>query len=255
MSNENMILSPKEITDFTINIGKAKANFSPWRTRLLSIMAGVFISIGAMASTKVAVVLDGMQISSILSSFVFTIGIVGVVISGGELFTGNILLTLAALDKKITIKQTLTNWLRVYIWNFIGAILFALIVFSTFYNDKNLLSSFHFILASKLSIGFLKSFFLGVLCNILVCFSVWISFSSKDGISKMLLSMFPIFIFVLLKYEHIVANMFYYSVGIFSGLDINPITLILKYLLPVTLGNIVGGVLFSAAYYYAFKKF
>lgn len=249
-----MMLSPAEITDFTSDIGKSKADFSPWRTRLLSIMAGVFISIGGAASAKANVTLAGSKFASLTGSILFSIGLILVLVAGAELFTGNVLLVVAKLDNKISIKALVINWVRVYIWNFIGAAFFAILIFAAFGKDDPVIKNIAAMLIGKTSYSFIQCVSLGFLCNLLVCLAVWMSFGAKQVTGKMLASAFPILVFVFMKFEHIVANFFYYIAGILGGTEASIVDIITKSLIPVTLGNILGGLFVGAMYYASYHK-
>ncbi|MCI6609375.1 MAG: formate/nitrite transporter family protein [Ezakiella sp.] len=248
------IKSSKEITTYVSDLGVSKATYAPIKTRLLAMLAGMFIAIGGIASSKVNLLLADSPFKSIFAAATFTIGIVLVLVAGAELFTGNILITVGYLDKKLNKKQVLTNWCRVYVWNFIGSILFALLTYLALKDSEDYANYFKNIVVSKTSLGFFKALILGILCNILVCLSVWCSYASSEGAGKFLLATFPIFIFVLMGYEHIVANMFYFTVGYLFGSDVSVWTAILQSFIPVTIGNIIGGAFIGMVYQIANKN-
>lgn len=254
MDNFKMMLSPAEITDFTSDIGKSKASFSPWRTRLLSVMAGMFIAIGGAASTKANVILSGSKYASITGSILFSLGLILVLVAGAELFTGNILLVVAKLDKKIGAKELALNWLRVYVWNFIGAAFFAFMICTAFGRDDQVIRATSAMLALKTSYSFIQCISLSFLCNLLVCLAVWMSFGAKQVTGKILASAFPIIVFVFMKFEHIVANFFYYTAGILGGTEVPIADIILKSVIPVTIGNILGGLFVGIMYYASYHK-
>lgn len=245
------IHSPAEMLQIARDIGIQKSQKTPHRTRALAFMAGMFIAIGASASVKILTVMHDNPLQYFLSALVFTIGIVSVILAGGELFTGNILLVEAYLSRAISLRAMLVNWCRVYFWNFIGSIFFAVLTYWTS-RETAFSDTVHLIGSAKvLDLGFLQAFILGVLCNILVCLSVWTSYAAPDALGKFFLSAFPVLIFVLLKYEHSVANMFYipYAMMVDGSLPIG--RAFLMNVLPVTLGNIAGGAIIAAAYHAA----
>lgn len=254
MDNLKAMLSPNEITDFTSDIGKSKAHFSRWRTRLLAVMAGVFISIGGAASTKASTVMAGAKYASLVSSVLFSIGLILVLVAGAELFTGNILMIVSLLDKKISFKEVIVNWLRVYLWNFIGSFLFAIIIFSALSGDDPVIKATAVILKNKTSYSFIQCVSLGFLCNLLVCLAVWMSFGAKQVTGKIFASAFPIAIFVFMKFEHIVANFYYYIEGVLAGSDVPIQEIITHSLIPVTIGNILGGLFVGIIYYFSYHR-
>lgn len=246
--------TPAEITDFVSDLSVKKATYKPTTTRILASFAGMFIAIGGAASSKINVLMADSPFKSIAAALSFTIGIVLVLIAGGELFTGNILISVGFLDKKINIKQVLTNWLRVWCWNFVGAIFFSLLTYVVIKGNPKDLEFFQNILLKKTSLGFFYAMISGILCNILVCLSVWMSFATSEGPGKFLLSAFPVFIFVLLGYEHVVANMFYITIAYLSGGSVPILTTIVNSFIPVTIGNIIGGCIIASAYKTAYKN-
>ena len=246
--------TPAEITDFVSDLSVKKATYRPTTTRILASFAGMFIAIGGAASSKINILMADSPSKSIAAALSFTIGIILVLIAGGELFTGNILISVGFLNKRISLKQLLINWARVWFWNFVGAIFFSLLTYVIITNDPKEIEFFQNILVKKTSLGFFHALVSGILCNILVCLSVWMSFATSEGPGKFLLSAFPVFIFVLLGYEHVVANMFYITTGYLSGGSVPILTTILNSFVPVTIGNIIGGCIIGAAYENAFKN-
>lgn len=246
--------TPAETTNFVSDLSVKKATYKPTTTRILASFAGMFIAIGGAASSKINVLLADSPFKSIAAALSFTIGIVLVLIAGGELFTGNILISVGFLNKRINLKQLLINWARVWFWNFVGAIFFSLLTYVIIKNNPKEIEFFQNILVKKTSLGFFHALVSGILCNILVCLSVWMSFATSEGPGKFLLSAFPVFTFVLLGYEHVVANMFYITTGYLSGGSVPILTTILNSFVPVTIGNIIGGCIIGAAYENAFKN-
>lgn len=252
--------SPAEIAANYIEAGKAKVSLSIPKMLLLGVLAGIFIAFGGVAATTVAVSVPEASLGKFLGACVFPGGLTMVLLAGSELFTGNCLLTIPLLEREIWLIGMLKNWLFVYIGNLIGAILVgAGVVFShqpgLFQNQMavSLLSA----AASKCTLSFGDAFIRGILCNFLVCIAVWISYAAKDVPGKILGLFFPIMTFVLCGFEHSVANMYYISAGIFAksnavyaqaaaeagvGLEaLNWGNFWTANLIPVTLGNILGG--------------
>lgn len=250
----NNIKSSQEITEFVSDLSVKKAEYKPLTTRILGILAGIFIAIGGISSTKVNLLLADSPIKSVVSAMTFTIGIVLVLIAGAELFTGNVLVSVGYMDKKVSLKKLLINWCRVWFWNFVGSFLFALITYLTIKDNQAFTDYFKNLVAAKTSLGFMKALYLGILCNILVDLSVWSSYASSSGIGKFFLAAFPVFIFVLMGYEHVVANMFYFSMGFLCGTEISILNTIINSFIPVTIGNILGGLIVATSYHFAYKK-
>lgn len=247
---DNLFLSSAEVTERSRQIGIKKANNKARTTRSLAFMAGMFIALGGITNTVVNIVLSP-GIGPFLGAFMFALGLMLVLVAGGELFTGNILLYGAYLSKDISLKQLATNWGRVYLWNFIGALCFSAVTHLTKLNPA-IVESITATSAGKLELTILQCLAGGFLCNILVCLGVWVSFSANDGASKFVLMAMPIIAFILLKYEHSVANMFYFSfTAIESGIDFVGV---LKNMIPVTVGNILGGMFIAFIYHHAHHK-
>jgi len=266
-------LKPDETLEVCINVGVAKANNTIKRLFLLGILAGAFIAFAAQASSMASFNLissaDTFGVGKALQGIVFAPGLVMVILAGGELFTGNVLMITSLLEKKITSSQLLKNWAIVYIGNLCGAILIAFLIYRTgqWANGYNLLGATTIkIAAGKTSLTLEKAFILGILCNWLVCIAVWMSFATESFSGKILGIILPIWLFVTSGFEHSIANMYYIPAGLFAkqtkdfllSTNIPTETLqsltwtnfFIKNLIPVTLGNIVGGGLFVATIYW-----
>lgn len=262
------LYTPSQIAENYIKIGKQKALLSTLKMLLLGILAGIFIGVAGIASTTVGVSVEEASIAKFLGALIFPGGLAMVLIAGSELFTGNNLLIIPLLEKEITLIQLLRNWIIVYIGNLIGGILVAAAVvygnqISLFNNQ--LAVSVISTAASKCSLTFSEALIKGICCNFLVCIAVWMAFAATTVSGKILGLYFPIMFFVLCGFEHCVANMYYISAGLFAktiptyleaAKDINIVNLtwanfFLKNLLPVTIGNIIGGT-FLVGYIYWF---
>lgn len=245
-------LAPSEVAKAIISSAETKANLSLTRMLILGIMAGMLIGLGAFANIVITQTTSNIDVglSKFLGASVFPAGLMLVIFSGSELFTGNNLMTMALVDKKITFVQMIRNWFFVYLGNFIGSTLLAFIVYNSGLVSENVLSNAQNIGLAKISLTFQTAFLRGFLCNILVVLGVWSASAAIDIGSRVLAIWFPIMLFVLSGFEHSVANMFYLPLAMFSGLSTNWSSIWLSNLIPVTLGNITsGGIFIPFAYY------
>lgn len=252
-----MINSPKEIALHYLNIGKSKVEMSVMKLLLLGIMAGVFIALGAVGANTVSCMMDNPSAAKIAAGILFPAGLAMVLVAGGELFTGNCLILLPVLDKKASFTAMLRNWYIVYLGNFIGAVCVAwgICQGGQLHLFNNTLMTLTIQTAvNKCSYSFIEAVILGIFCNFLVCIAVWMSFAGKTVIDKIFGLFFPIFLFVASGYEHSVANMYYIPAGIFADMagtvGLTWSKFLLSNLLPVTIGNVIGGSIFVAGIYY-----
>jgi formate/nitrite transporter len=260
--------SPPEISAGAVSASCKKISFSAVKTFFLAILGGAYIGFGGMLMVMASVGAAGVLsfgITRLLMGLVFSLGLILVVLGGAELFTGSTIVALAALEKKATWLAVLKNWSLVYLGNLVGAlILSTLIVLSGrfAFGDGALGIAMIKVAESKLHYGFLQAIVLGVLCNIFVCLGVWLSMSAKSAEGKILAIIFPITIFVAWGFEHSVANMYLLSsakfLQIFCDGYANAVLplgkMIIGNLLPVTIGNIIGGLLVFVPYYFIYKK-
>lgn len=257
--------NPKQIAQDYVIIGTNKASLSIGKLFVLGIMAGLFIALAAAGASTVSCTISSPSLSRILGACVFPAGLIMVLIAGSELFTGNCLMIIPLLQKKITLKQMMKNWAVVYVGNMVGALLIAILV--VYSNQLSLFSgelrNYTINLAiSKVSITFWEAFCKGLLCNILVCIAVWMSFGSNSVLGKVAAIFFPVMLFVLCGWEHSIANMYYIPVGLIANSANNGHIVsdslsiggyIFRNLIPVTLGNIAGGAGFiGATYFYVY---
>jgi len=270
--NKNF-LAPAEIVESAINIGVSKANRRAIDLLILGVLAGAFIALAAQASNMAAFNLlstpETYGMGRALAGFVFSVGLMLVVTTGAELFTGNTLMCVSVYEKKITLLAMLRNWVIVYIGNFIGAICVVLMVQQTglWGSGGGVLGAVTVNIAvAKISFSWIGAFFSGLMCNWLVCLAVWISFAADTIIGKLFGAMFPIFLFVTSGFDHSIANMYYVPAGILAKgqfgtqaadvlASLNWGSFITANLIPVTLGNIVGGVLcVGTAYWFTLYR-
>jgi len=247
--------SPKEIAERVENVGVTKANLPLVSQGALGMLAGGFIGLGAMFFTLVTSD-DSLSfaIARVLGGVVFSLGLILVVIAGAELFTGNNLLVMATVAGRIPPAKFAQNLVVIYLANLIGAIgLAGLVALSEYWqmNDAAVGKTAVSIAAMKCAVPFGKAFFKGVLCNVLVCLAVWLAMAGRTVTDKVLAIVFPITAFVACGFEHSVANMYFIPLGIFLKAQvISPGTVDLsmlnwvglaRNLVPVTLGNLMGG--------------
>lgn len=236
--------SPREIAARVESSGVIKANLSLVPMVALGILAGGFIGLGAMFATLV--LSDGaldFATARILAGVVFSLGLILVVVAGAELFTGNNLMVMTCVAGKISTGKLMTNFVVIYIANFIGAAGLAGIVALSGQgemNDGEVGTTAIAIASAKVAIPIGEAFFRGVLCNVLVCLAVWIAMAGRTVADKILAIVFPITAFVAAGFEHSVANMYFLPLAMFLHAEIS-LAEMLHNLVPVTLGNLVGG--------------
>ncbi len=247
---ETLFLSPVEISKSISKIGEKKANATIFELIIFGILAGMYIAFGAHAATAV---LSGQSLDIGLTQFLaasaFSVGLMLVLIPGSELFTGNILMTIGLIDRKYSFAKVLRNWLAVYLGNLIGAMIIALLVFNSgLLGQPGSLSSVGImavkIAEGKLQLGFAEALCRGILCNMLVCLAVIMSIAARSIVGKILGIYFPIMVFVVSGYEHSVANMYFLPISLMVKSELASGFLgIFNNLIPVTIGNIIGGLL------------
>lgn len=268
MSNmENRsFLTPLETITAIVSAGKRVLGQNFARTFVLSLLAGFYIAFGAQLATVVtsdSALFVGSGITRLLGGSVFSIGLMLVVICGAELFTGNSLLTAAALHGEISWQKLLENWLIVLAGNFIGSLFFAWLMFESELWKSGTIAKHAITMATaKANIPFAAAFIRGIFCNWLVCLAVFMATAARDITGKLLACYIPIMTFVASGFEHSIANMYFIPAGLFISEEMGQRNQVLSWqaffinnLIPVTLGNIVGGVLFvSLAYWYIHRK-
>jgi len=276
---------PQEMASRAEYLGVRKSEMAFQKTFMLAILAGAFIAMGAIFATTVSAgsqpvtAPDGTAIYTVglpygvvrlLAGLVFTLGLILVVVGGAELFTGNNLIVMAWASGKVSTVHLLRNWLIVYLGNFVGAFSTAILMFLsrqyTFGSNAVGITALKTAVA-KCDLTFIQAIALGILCNALVCMAVWLSYSARSTMDRILSLVFPIAAFVAAGFEHSIANMYFISFGLLIK-DLDPAftgsvgaqvahldkltwpAFLINNLLPVTIGNIIGGSILVAAFYW-----
>ncbi len=277
MNNEFSIdaLIPAEIAKKAEAIGVRKAEAPFWTLFTLAVLAGAFIALGAIFATTVAAGLSGavpFGITRLLVGLVFCLGLILVIVGGAELFTGNNLIVMAWASRKVSTLALLRNWGIVYLGNLVGSLGTAAIMFVTkqyTFGGGAVGNAALSIANGKVSLGFFQAIALGIICNALVCLAVWMTFGARSTVDKIAAIIFPISAFVAGSFEHSIANMYFIPIGLLikgldptfaaaSKLNLDGLTwgaFFLKNLLPVTIGNIIGGgVLVAVVYWFVYLR-
>ena len=263
-------LLPGEMATRAEYIGMRKAETPAFTTFTLAILAGAFIALGAVFATNTAAGSGSLSfgVAKLLTGLVFCLGLILVVVGGAELFTGNNLIVMAWASGKVTGRALLRNWGIVYAGNFVGSFGTALLVLWSrqyTFGGGMVGETALKIAAGKVNLDFFQAVVLGILCNALVCLAVWLTFSARSTVDKIVAIIFPITAFVAAGFEHSIANMYFIPYGILikdfdpafaveRGLDLTNLTwgnFLFNNLLPVTIGNIIGGAFFVAAVYWS----
>jgi len=278
-------LLPAEMATRAEYLGVRKAEMPVFTMFMLAVLAGAFISLGAIFSTTVAAgsmavtAADGSAafstglpygVTRLLTGLVFSLGLILVVVGGAELFTGNNLIVMAWASGKVTGRSLLRNWGIVYLGNFAASIATASLMFFTkqytFGSDSVGITALK-IAVAKCELGFVQAIALGILCNALVCLAVWMTYSARTTMDKIMAIIFPITAFVAAGFEHSVANMYFIPYALlvkeFDGEFMARVSekvphlesltwraFFINNLIPVTIGNIIGGAVLVAAVYW-----
>jgi len=267
-------LMPPEMAGKAENVGVNKAQLNSFRTFALAVLAGAFIAMGAVFSTTATTggsVLP-FGVTRILGGVAFSLGLILVVVAGAELFTGNNLIVMAWAGHKVSTGQLLRNWIIVYLGNFVGSVLTAYMMFLSKqyeFNGGALGLNALNIAHSKSSLEFVQAIVLGIFCNALVCLAVWLCMSARSTTDRVLAIIPPISAFVAAGFEHSIANMYFIPVALFikmgadsefwtqigkTAADFPNLTwgnFFLVNLLPVTIGNIIGGAVMVGLVYWS----
>jgi formate/nitrite transporter len=269
--------TPAEITKNQCEIGIRKAEFTVIKQLLLGIMAGIFVAFASQGYNQAVHTINSIGIAKLVGGALFTCALMMIIIAGGELFTGNCMMLIACVEKQIKVLSMLRSWLMVYLGNMIGSLFIVILILNSGQLDfsDGMLGAFTIKTAIfKTNLGFVKAFIMGILCNMLVCAAVWMASAAKDIAGKILAIFFPIWLFVTSGFEHSIANMYFIPAGVLAkansqwlsqaiaiGASQEQIaslgikTFLIDNLLPVTLGNIVGGaVLIGLAYWVIYLR-
>ncbi|GLI38722.1 formate/nitrite transporter family protein [Geobacter hydrogenophilus] len=263
---EKRFLTPAETIRAIVENGRRVLTQSRLRTVVLSFLSGVYIAFGAELATVVtqdAAGFVGQGIARLLSGSVFSLGLMLVVVCGAELFTGNTLLSGSALQGEISWGKVLENWLIVILGNLVGSLFIAWLMFeSRLWSSGNMVDHSLRIAVVKCQLPFGVALVRGILCNWLVCLAVFMATAARDVAGKFLACYGPIMAFVASGFEHSVANMYFIPTGLLLSGELGRNepgltwgNFFMANLLPVTIGNILGGVVFVAsAYWYVHLK-
>lgn len=270
-------LLPAEMAKRAETVGARKCRLAFWPLLTLAILAGAFIALGAIFSTTVSAGTVGtlpFGVARLLAGLVFCLGLILVIVGGAELFTGNTLISMAWASGTVSTQSLLRNWTIVYLGNLLGALGTAVLVYAsaqyTFGGGSVGLTMLE-IARAKTALPFGQALSLGILCNALVCLAVWLSLGAHTTTDKIMAILFPISAFVTAGFEHSIANMYFIPIGLLvktdgaflttigkSATDYTSLTwanLVWGNLLPVTIGNIIGGVgLVGLVYWFIYLR-
>lgn len=266
-------LTPAEITDYTIKVGVTKVERKNIEVLLMAVLAGMYVAMGALAASTASHDIANKGLAKLVAGVVFPIGLMFVVLNGADLFTGNCLIFMGVMDKKVRFRDFIKNLTIVLIGNSIGAMTLAWMqVYGGMLNMSNGGFGAYIITTAvfKVNINFTQALVLAIMCNIFVCAGVWMIYSSTDVSGKILASFFSIVAFVISGSEHIVANMYYIPAAMLVKANTTLIELsgvtqaqlsnltwkgfLLNNIIPVTIGNVIGGMIIALFYYTIYKK-
>ena len=244
---------PGEIAERLEAANVQRANLPIRNLVLLALLGGVYIGFGAALATLVATDTTlGYGLGRLASGLAFSLGLIMLVVAGGELFTGNNLMVLAFASRKVSSQALLRNWGIAYLANAAGAVMLAFAIHLSGIADNAALKATVIKIAeAKVQLGVAPAFLRGVLCNILVCLAVWLSVAARSVEGKAIAIALPISAFVALGFEHCIANFYLLPVGMLSGAPVS-FSAFISNIVPVTLGNTLGGVIVATAYYLVF---
>lgn len=269
--------TPAEVIDTNMKAGEGKAHLPLGKMILLGIMAGAFIALGGATSSTAAHAIDNVGLARLVAGVIFPVGLMIIVFVGGELFTGNCLIVMDVIGKRVTVLECVRNLIVVYFSNLVGALVIDVLVFysgNLNYSAGRLGAYAIKVAVNKVELAPGTAIASGILCNILVCIAILMAAAATDIVGKLWAIFFPIMAFVVGGFEHCVANMFYLPIGMLAATnetyaqaaaaiyDVTPAQLaelsiggMLHNMLPVTLGNILGGMVFvGIPCYFIYKK-
>ncbi len=257
-------LKPQQIYQLMVNSNQEKKTYNFRQTIFLSFIAGMYISLGGLISTLAltgTIQVLGYGLAKIISGVVFSLGLILVVIAGGQLFTGNILIWSSVLEKKVKFRVLLKNWLLVYLGNLIGSLFFVILIYYSglygkYNQPTNVGQTSIDIFNIKINLTNLEVFIRAIIANWLVCLGIYLSYSSKNLLAKIVGIMFPVMTFVATGMEHSIANMYLLPIGgLINGIDKSILLKIINNIFFATIGNILGGsILVANIYYFVFSE-
>ena len=266
-------LSPKELTAQYAAAGAVKAKRSAIELFLLAIFAGALIALGSAATNTASYGVADAGLARTICGLLFPFGLCMVVVTGAELFTGNSLIVISVLERRCTALEMVRNWVLVYLGNFVGGafIAWSCAMFGQFEYGNGALAVYTIKIAvGKCGISAGKAVIFGILCNVLVCLGVLMAMSAKDTAGRLMGAFIPVSYFVICGFEHCVANMYYIAAGMMAaanpryallaeqaGLDLSVLTMsnfLVRNLVPVTAGNILGGALLGGLMWFAWLR-
>ncbi|HQE21229.1 MAG TPA: formate/nitrite transporter family protein [Thermosynergistes sp.] len=259
--------SPSQVAAEACRLAQNKVSLSIGQMLLLGILAGAYVAFAAWLYTVVTCDMTerfGMGFTKLVGASAFTVGLMMVIIGGAELFTGNCIMPLGVMAGYCSVSQMLRNWIWVFVANYIGSALVAALMYATGLWEGTIGANAVKIAAGKMSLPFLQAFARGIACNWIVVLTVWMSMAAMDIISKIGIIFFPIMAFLASGFEHSIANMYFLTFANFikgsqmaalAGVSQEELANVtwrgfFDNMIPVTLGNIVGGVLFVACFYF-----
>lgn len=258
------MINSKEIEKNYIEIGYNKCNMNIVKCFVLSILAGMFIAFGGLGASIASCTIENPSLAKLIQSIVFPAGLAMVVEVGAELFTGDCLITISVLEKRTSVLKFIKTLIVVYVGNLVGSLILSVLAvyghtLSLF--DGTLAQNLVDVALKKCEISFGDAVIRGILCNILVCLAVWMTMTTKSAAGKIIALFLPIMVFVICGFEHSVANMFYIPTGIMTAKeykieadDLNWFNFFITNELPVTIGNVIGGIGVSLTLWFAHRQ-
>lgn len=268
----NSFNTPVEIVEANMQGAVKKANLPLGKMILLGILAGMFIGLGGESSNLAMHGISDVGLARTLAGLIFSAGLIMIVLIGGELFTGNCLITMAVLDKRVSVGKMIRNLVVVYFSNLVGACFVAAMIYlcgQLDYSGGGLGAFTIKVAVGKVGMSPVKAVLSGIMCNILVCAAILMAGAAKDVVGKIFAIVFPIWVFVISGFEHCVANMFYIPAGIIASQNasyvekatelygitaeqINSLSVsgAIHNLIPVTIGNMIGGMVCVGVVFY-----
>lgn len=247
------MLSPNEVAKATVEVGKYKTSKKNLIVFLSAMLAGMFIGFGYIGYLIVSGVMPDPGLGKVVGAAVFPVGLMFVLIAGADLFTGNTLITMAWFTKDITFKDVVKNLSIVWLGNLVGALFLVAVMYLSHTFTGDVAEGVIHLAEKKAHLNLVELLTRGTLANVIVAVAVYMTYAAKDVVGKVFISFFPIWLFVITGFEHSIANMFVMPIGKLLGADITWLE-IAGNIIPVTIGNIIGGVIISGAYYLLFLK-